>query len=224
MTHIQPARLVPESVANRGTAGERLMQPDNNMAPDLPCDTDMELVERVQRGDRRAFDFLVVRYQGRVMSLIARYVKNPQDVRDVAQDAFIKAYRSIALFRGDSAFYTWLYRIAVNAALNYLQCSTRMVSRSIDDAYDEVGGGAITALTDQQSPEAQLVGKQMKHLLDKAIADLPEELRMALLLREFDGFSYEEIAEVLQCPVGTVRSRIFRARDQVMKVIGYPEQ
>ncbi|MBK8973779.1 MAG: RNA polymerase sigma factor RpoE [Hahellaceae bacterium] len=192
----------------------------NLKAEDEACDVDSVLVQRVQRGDRRAFDFLVAKYQARVLSLIARYVREPQDVRDVAQEAFVKAYRSIGLFRGDSAFYTWLYRIAVNAALNFLSSHARQgIARSIDQM-DEEPFALGDALTNSDSPETELEGQQLKQQLDLAIQALPEELRQALLLREYDGLSYEEIADVLQCPIGTVRSRIFRARDQVMAATG----
>ncbi len=219
MSFEQPARLVPVSLANYRPVGERPMQTDAFEANEAACDTDLQLVARVQQGDRRAFDLLVVKYQARVMALISRYVRNPQDVRDVAQDAFVKAYRSIAQFRGDSAFYTWLYRIAVNSAFNHIGGASRMPSRSLD-AEEYGGSDLVEALTDRQSPEEVLAGRQLKTALDQAIAALPEELRVALLLREVDGLSYEDIMDIQQCPLGTVRSRIFRARDQVMKAVG----
>ncbi len=219
MSFEQPARLVPVSLANYRPVGERAMQTDAFEANEAACDTDLQLVARVQQGDRRAFDLLVVKYQARVMALISRYVRNPQDVRDVAQDAFVKAYRSIAQFRGDSAFYTWLYRIAVNSAFNHIGGASRMPSRSLD-AEEYGGSDLVEALTDRQSPEEVLAGRQLKTALDQAIAALPEELRVALLLREVDGLSYEDIMDIQQCPLGTVRSRIFRARDQVMKAVG----
>lgn len=220
MTLLQPARLVPDSVPNPSTTGERLMNGIEETGNGQACDVDSVLVLRVQRGDRRAFDFLVAKYQTRVMALISRYVREPQDVKDVAQEAFIKAFRSIEHFRGDSAFYTWLYRIAVNAALNFLSSHARQgVVRSIDQTDDEPML-VSDALTTMDSPESELEGRQLKRQLETAIQALPDELRQALLLREYDGLSYEDIAEVLQCPIGTVRSRIFRARDQVMVAAG----
>ena len=176
---------------------------------------DVALVQRVQQGDRRAFDQLVQRYQHKVLKLVMRYVRNHAEAEDVAQEAFLKAYRAIQSFRGDSAFYTWIYRIAVNPAKNYIASRGRRVSESkvdIEDA-ERIDGGE--ALKDADNPEGELARDELKKVIDKAIADLPQDLRSAVTLREFDGLSYEEIAEIMDCPVGTVRSRIFRAREAI---------
>jgi RNA polymerase sigma-70 factor (ECF subfamily) len=170
----------------------------------------------VQRGDKDAFGLLVVKYQHKVSYLVSRYVKNSGDVADVAQEAFIKAYRALPNFRGDSAFYTWLYRIAVNSAKNYLVSQGRKPPASDVDAEDADFYDGSDALKENNSPEKSLMSDQMEKLLfDK----LPEDLRMAISLRELEGLSYEEIANVMDCPVGTVRSRIFRAREALDKVI-----
>lgn len=175
-------------------------------------ETDQQLVKRAQKGDTRAFDLLVMKYQGRIASLVSRFVQDQADVEDVTQEAFIKAFRALPKFRGDSAFYTWLYRIASNAAKNYLVAKGRRPSAdtSIDDAeYFDEGD----ALRDSETPENRFFGEEMASIVKQTLDALPEELKMALVLREFDGLSYEEIAEVMDCPVGTVRSRIFRARE-----------
>jgi RNA polymerase sigma-70 factor (ECF subfamily) len=182
-------------------------------------DTDEQLVVRVQQGDKRAFDLLVLKYQHKVMSLISRYVSDSAEVQDVAQEAFIKAYRAIGRFRGDSAFYTWLYRIAANTAKNYLVARGRRPPGSDIDAEDaeflEMGG----ALKDVDAPDEQLAAGELREMVEATIKALPEDLRAALTLREYDGLSYEEIAAVMECPVGTVRSRIFRAREAVDKQV-----
>lgn len=175
---------------------------------------DAQLVQRVQQGDKRAFDLLVVRYQSRVAALISRFVRDRQDVLDLTQEAFVKAYRALDHFRGDSAFYTWLYRIAVNTAKNFLDASSRR-PQAVMDVDDAAVIDQGVALRENASPDKFLQRDQIKRLLDKAIAELPEELRGAFLLREFEGLSYEDIAAVLDCPIGTVRSRIFRARDAI---------
>jgi RNA polymerase sigma-70 factor (ECF subfamily) len=180
-------------------------------------DTDAQLVERVQKGDKRAFDLLVIKYQHKIYALVSRLVNDHAEVQDVTQEAFIKAYRALPNFRGDSAFYTWLYRIAVNTAKNYLVSRNRRPPGSDIDVDDAAQFAAESGLRDIDSPEQQLQGEQMIRIVDRAIAALPEDLRTALSLREFDGLSYEEIAEVMQCPVGTVRSRIFRAREAIDK-------
>ncbi|MGL4600751.1 MAG: RNA polymerase sigma factor RpoE [Plesiomonas sp.] len=174
--------------------------------------TDQVLVERVQQGDKRAFNLLVTRYQHKVAGLVSRYV--PQgDVPDVVQESFIKAYRALASFRGESAFYTWLYRIAVNTAKNYLVAQGRRPPSSDVDAEDaenfEVGG----ALKEISNPENLMLSEELKRVVFAAIEALPDDLKMAITLRELDGLSYEEIATIMDCPVGTVRSRIFRARE-----------
>lgn len=179
------------------------------------AETDQQLVERVQRGDSRAFDMLVLKYQHKILGLISRYVHDADEVQDVAQEAFIKAYKALPRFRGDSQFYTWLYRIAVNTAKNYLVSRSRRPPGSdveVEDAEYYEGGAA---LRDIESPESALFGAELKAVVEAAIADLPDDLRSAVTLREFDGLSYEDIAEIMDCPVGTVRSRIFRAREAI---------
>ena len=177
-------------------------------------DTDQQLVQRSQRGDLRAFDLLVLKYQGRIAALVSRYVSDAGEVEDVTQEAFIKAYRALGKFRGDSAFYTWLYRIAANAAKNHLVAKGRRpgADATIEDAegYDEGG-----LLSESASPEALAMGKELAEVVESALNELPDELKAALILREFDGLSYDDIADVLGCPVGTVRSRIFRAREAI---------
>lgn len=178
---------------------------------------DEQLVERVQRGDKAAFNLLVKKYQQKVVNLVARYVSNPGDVPDVAQEAFIKAYRALPTFRGESAFYTWLYRIAVNTAKNYLTSQGRRPPSSdveADEA-DSYGGGE--ALQEVSTPENLVLTEEIKHTVFSAIEALPEDLRTAITLRELEGLSYEEIAEIMDSPVGTVRSRIFRAREAIDK-------
>lgn len=178
-------------------------------------ETDAELVARVQRGDKRAFDLLVLKYQQRIMALISRFVRNRSEIADVAQEAFIKAYRALPNFRGDSQFYTWLYRIAINSAKNYLAAQSRRPQTANVDGLEPEQLADLAGQTDNASPERLLLTAELKGVIDDAIGLLPEELRTALLLREIDGLSYEEIAEVMDCPIGTVRSRIFRARDAV---------
>ncbi len=178
-------------------------------------EADQQLVERVQKGDKRAFEVLVLKYRHRIFSLVSRFVRDPDEVQDVVQEAFIKAYRALPGFRGDSAFYTWLYRIAINTAKNYLVSRSRRppgVDIEVEDAeYLETAG----SLRDNADPESLLATEQLRAAVDGAIRRLPEDLRTALSLREYEGLSYEEIAEVMRCPVGTVRSRIFRAREAV---------
>lgn len=179
------------------------------------AETDQQLIARVQKGDTRAFDMLVLKYQHKIFGLISRYVHDADEVQDVAQEAFIKAYKALPKFRGDSQFYTWLYRIAVNTAKNYLVSRSRRPPGSDVDVEDAeyFDGGA--ALRDIESPESALFGAELKAVVENAIADLPDDLRTAVTLREFDGLSYEDIAEIMECPVGTVRSRIFRAREAI---------
>ena len=179
------------------------------------AETDQQLVARVQKGDSRAFDLLVLKYQHKIFSLIGRYVHDADEVQDVAQEAFIKAYRALPKFRGDSQFYTWLYRIAVNTAKNHLVSRSRRPPGSdveVEDAEYYEGGAA---LRDIETPESALFGAELKDVVEAAIRDLPDDLRSAVTLREFDGLSYEDIAEIMDCPVGTVRSRIFRAREAI---------
>ena len=179
---------------------------------------DEQLVERVQRGDKAAFNLLVKKYQHKVVNLVARYVNNPGDVPDVAQEAFIKAYRALPTFRGESAFYTWLYRIAVNTAKNYLTSQGRRPPSSDVEADEaESYGGGGEALQEVSTPENLALTDEIKRTVFSAIEALPEDLRTAITLRELEGLSYEEIAEIMDCPVGTVRSRIFRAREAIDK-------
>ena len=181
--------------------------------------TDQQLVDQVMAGNKNAFNLLVMRYQHRVAALIARFVQDPQEVEDVAQEAFIKAYRALPLFRGDSAFYTWLYRIAVNTAKNYLVARSRRPPAQ-DLEIDEVESTETgSVLREIESPEGSLSTSELKAVIELALDSLPEELKTAFILREFSGLSYEDIAEVMDCPVGTVRSRIFRAREVIDRKI-----
>jgi RNA polymerase sigma-70 factor (ECF subfamily) len=182
-------------------------------------ENDQQLVERVRKGDPRAFDLLVLKYQHKIYGLISRYVQDADEVQDVAQEAFIKAYRALPRFRGDSAFYTWLYRIAINTAKNHLVSRARRPPGSDIEVEDAEHYDGATALRDIESPENALFGAELKAVVERAIADLPEDLRTAVTLREFDGLSYEDIADVMDCPVGTVRSRIFRAREAIDKQV-----
>ncbi len=181
--------------------------------------TDKQLVARVKKGDSRAFDMLVMKYQHRIMGLISRYVHDADEVQDVAQEAFIKAYRALPRFRGDSAFYTWMYRIAINTAKNHLVSRSRRppgTDVELEDAEYYEGGGALREL---ENPENALFGDELKGVVESAIGNLPDDLRTAVTLREFDGLSYEDIADIMDCPVGTVRSRIFRAREAIDKQV-----
>jgi RNA polymerase sigma-70 factor (ECF subfamily) len=181
--------------------------------------SDKALVQRVKQGDRSAFDLLVVKYQHKILNLIMRYVKDPSEAMDVAQEAFIKAYRAVPGFRGDSAFYTWLYRIAINTAKNHLVAVRRRPMNLDFDLLDSESFEPFAALRDIDSPEHLALTDEIGEVINKAIKDLPDELRTAILLREIEGMSYEEIAETMECPVGTVRSRIFRAREAIDKKI-----
>ena len=179
--------------------------------------SDQQLVERVQRGDKNAFNLLVQKYQNKVINLISRYIRNQADVADVAQEAFIKAYRALPNFRGDSAFYTWLYRIAVNTAKNHLVSQGRRAPSNDVDAEEAEFYEGSDALKEFASPERLMLSDEIKQVIFDTLETLPEELKMAISLRELDGMSYEEIANVMECPVGTVRSRIFRAREAIDK-------
>lgn len=176
--------------------------------------TDQELVEKAQQGDKKAFNLLVVRYQNRVAGLLTRYVSR-DDIPDIVQESFIKAYRSLASFRGESAFYTWLYRIAVNTAKNHLTALGRRPPKEDILAEDAESYDAGTQLRETDTPENLVLSNELKRVVFETIENLPEELKMAITLREIEGLSYEEIAEVMNCPVGTVRSRIFRAREAI---------
>ena len=180
-------------------------------------DTDNELIERVKNGEKSAYDLLVLKYQQRVVNLVSRFVRNHSDALDVTQEAFIKAYRALPNFRGDSAFYTWLYRIAVNTAKNQLAVQSRRPKISDYDVSDIEQIEGNTALKDEATPESLLLKDELQATVLKAIEDLPEDLKTAIMLREIEGLSYEEIACVMECPIGTVRSRIFRARESIDK-------
>lgn len=176
---------------------------------------DQALVERVQQGDKRAFDLLVLKYQLRISKLIARLVRNPADVPDVAQETFIKAYRALPRFRGDSAFYTWIYRIAINTAKNHLVSSGRKSPGSSIDVQDAEDYGASDWLKEYATPERKALADEIHVTVNRAVSELPSDLREAITLREIEGLSYEDIADAMDCPIGTVRSRIFRAREAI---------
>jgi len=182
-------------------------------------DSDKRLVERVKRGDKRAFDVLVLKYQHRIANLITRYVRDQDEVLDVTQEVFVKAYRAMNNFRGDAQFYTWLYRIAINTAKNFLVAKSRRPPDTDIDVDEREFSEQSVVISEEGNPEDQLSGEQLKRVLQKALEDLPEELRVALMLREFDGLTYDEIAQIMDCPVGTVRSRIFRGRESIEKSI-----
>lgn len=179
--------------------------------------TDQQLVERVQRGDKKAFDLLVLKYQQRIVNLVSRFVRNPTDALDVTQDAFIKAYRALPNFRGESAFYTWMYRIAVNTAKNYLAVQARRPMDAEQDISEIEHFEGENALKEYSTPEHLLLRDEIQATVIKAIEDLPEDLKVAITLREVEGLSYEDIAIAMDCPIGTVRSRIFRAREAIDK-------
>jgi len=176
---------------------------------------DQALVERVQKGDKQAFDVLVLKYQNKIIQLVYRYVHDSDEARDVAQEAFIKAYKAIGRFRGESAFYTWIYRIAINTAKNYLVASGRRPPRADIDAQDAEQYEGATGLKEYATPERVLLKDEIQETIARAIDELPDDLRTAITLRELEGLSYEEIAQTMECPIGTVRSRIFRARDAI---------
>ncbi len=177
--------------------------------------TDKELVQRVQQGDKKSFDLLVLKYQNRIIKLVSRYVREPSDAMDVAQEAFLKAYRALPNFRGDSAFYTWLYRIAINTAKNHLVSLSRRPAEAHLENSDGEQMDVEELQKDIATPENLLLADEIKHTILDAMRKLPEDLRVAITLREVDGLTYEEIAEAMDCPIGTVRSRIFRAREAV---------
>lgn len=180
---------------------------------------DQELVRRVQAGDKKAFDLLVMKYQQRIVHVITGFVHDPVEAMDVAQEAFIKAYRAIPNFRGDSAFYTWLYRIAINTAKNYLTAAARRPPQMDVDASEATNYFDAPELKEFETPENKLMSDELENTIHEAIDDLPEDTATAIRLREFEGMSYEEIAQAMDCPIGTVRSRIFRAREAIDKQI-----
>lgn len=184
---------------------------------EIQDDNDQQLVQRVQKGDKSAFDLLVLKYQHRVLKLVGRFVNDAAEAEDVAQEAFLKAYRALPAFRGESAFYTWLYRIAINTAKNTLVSNRR---RPVDfnlDLQDPEQYERQARLKEADTPEGVLLTEEIRGVVERALAQLPEDLRTAIVLRELEGLSYEEIAEAMDCPVGTVRSRIFRAREAIDK-------
>ena len=179
-------------------------------------DIDLRLVKRVQEGDKKAFDLLVLKYQRKVMSIIARLVRQPAEIEDIAQETFIKVYRAISNFKGESAFYTWLYRIAVNCTHTYVEKNLKRSLLPDEKITLDEGTFALNpSLIDSHTPESHLVNQEIVQVIAQSMAELPEELRRALELRELEGLSYDEIAEQMQTPVGTVRSRIFRAREAI---------
>jgi len=183
-------------------------------------EADQALVERVKRGDKAAFDLLVIKYQSRIISLVSRFVRNHADAQDVTQEAFLKAYRALPNFRGESAFYTWLYRIAINTAKNYLAIAANKRPFEMDQdvtEMEQIDEG--NALKDWETPEHLLLTQEIQDTVIRAIDGLPDDLHTAIRLRELEGLSYEEIAEAMDCPIGTVRSRIFRAREAIDKLL-----
>lgn len=181
--------------------------------------TDLELVQRVQAGDKKSFDVLVLKYQHKVINLVMRYMHDPDTAQDVAQEAFIKAYRGLKNFRGESAFYTWLYRIAINTAKNHLVSQGRRAPTNDIDAEEAEQFEGESALKEYGTPENEMLRDEIQSIVSNAIDALPDDLRTAIVLRELEGMSYEEIAEAMDCPIGTVRSRIFRARESIDKVL-----
>ena len=177
---------------------------------------DQRLVERAQAGEKQAFDLLVTKYQRKLSRLLSRFIRDPAEVEDVAQEAFVKAYRALPSFRGDSAFYTWLYRIGINTAKNYLVALGRRAPTTTEfDADEAETFEDADQLRDINTPESMLMSKQIGETVNAAMDELPEELRTAITLREIEGLSYEEISAIMNCPIGTVRSRIFRAREAI---------
>lgn len=177
---------------------------------------DQVLVEKVQKGDKRAFDLLVVKYQRKLARLLSRFIRDPNEIEDITQETFIKAYKALPSFRGESAFYTWLYRIGINTAKNYLVAMGRRAPTTTEYDHDEAESFEDAGhLHDINTPERELMSKEIAETVNEAVANLPEELKTAITLREIEGLSYEEIATMMNCPIGTVRSRIFRAREAI---------
>jgi RNA polymerase sigma-70 factor, ECF subfamily len=179
-------------------------------------EVDQQLVERAQQGDKRAFELLVAKYQGKLLRLLSRFIRDAGDVEDVTQETFIKAYRALPTFRNDSAFYTWLYRIGVNTAKNYLVANRRRTATITEiDPEGAEGSEEAESFKDLNTPESELASRQIAESVNQTLQQLPEELRTAITLREIEGLGYEEIAQIMNCPIGTVRSRIFRAREAI---------
>lgn len=210
---VVPAIPDPDEFADR--ADRKTIEGETERARMSEAQVDQLLVERVQKGDKKAFDLLINKYQHRIVSLVARYVSDPAEALDVSQEAFIKAYRAIDRFRGDSAFYTWLYRIAINTAKNWLVARKRRPPASDIDAADAEQYDLESRLKEQGTPENEMMREEIKRTVFETIAKLPEDLRTAIMLREMEGMSYEDIAVTMDCPIGTVRSRIFRAREAI---------
>ena len=204
------------------------MSPASRSVPEQGMSVDQELVQRVQAGDKNAFDVLIIKYQQRIINVITGFVHDPVEAQDVAQEAFVKAYRAIPNFRGDSAFYTWLYRIAINTSKNHLAARARRPPTSDVDAADATNVYDAPELKEFETPESNLVSDELEHAIHQAIDELQEDTATAIKLREFEGMSYEEISEAMECPIGTVRSRIFRAREaieqRIQTVMGEGEQ
>ena len=228
---IAPSRKVSEATARRDAAASARPRVVRATVPASSTDLsrgdapgtkplsdkeiDMALVERVQRGDKGAYDLLVLKYQHRIGHLVSRYVHDAHETQDVTQEAFIKAYRGLKNFRGDSAFYTWLYRIAINTAKNHLVTMSRKISDTGIDAADAEQFESGGRLRENATPEREMLTEEIRTVVQRSIEALPEDLRTAITLREFEGMSYEEIAQAMDCPIGTVRSRIFRAREAI---------
>ena len=204
------------------------MSPATRSVPEQGMSVDQELVQRVQAGDKNAFDVLIIKYQQRIINVITGFVHDPVEAQDVAQEAFVKAYRAIPNFRGDSAFYTWLYRIAINTSKNHLAARARRPPTSDVDAADATNVYDAPELKEFETPESNLVSDELEQAIHQAIDELQEDTATAIKLREFEGMSYEEISEAMECPIGTVRSRIFRAREaieqRIQTVMGEGEQ
>jgi len=216
------AEVMEQGQSDNAGKTARLKAPDAMQAkPKNMSDraSDQLLVDRVLAGEKHAYDLLVVKYQHKLVKLIMRYVHDHAEAMDVAQEAFLKAYRALPKFRGDSAFYTWLYRIAINTAKNHIVAARRRPLAYSEDIDDPERYEWHAHLQETDSPEAQAMGSELQEILEKALTELPDDLRTAIMLRELDGLSYEEIAEAMDCPVGTVRSRIFRAREALDKHI-----
>jgi RNA polymerase sigma-70 factor (ECF subfamily) len=218
MTAVSIRKLDPEQSrpSNSQVAPAHKVQKGvEERAPMSEAQVDQLLVERVQKGDKTAFDLLINKYQHRIISLVSRYVGDQAEAMDVAQEAFIKAYRAIGKFRGDSAFYTWLYRIAINTAKNWLVARKRRPPATDIDAADAEQYDMDSRLKDRGTPENEMMRDEIKETVFSTIAQLPDDLRTAIMLREIEGMSYEDIATTMECPIGTVRSRIFRAREAI---------
>jgi len=215
LRHPEPATGRPAPIPRTPATAVRPATPAEPAANVSEKEIDQQLVQRVQKGDRRAFDLLVGKYQHKIMAVISRYIRNADEVQDVAQDTFVRAWKALPNFRGDSAFFTWLYRIAINTAKNQLVSKSRRPPDTDIDIDDAQFLDSADGLRDADTPLGHVLTDEIQATVRRALDALPEEMRQAISLREFDGLSYEEIAEVMDCPVGTVRSRIFRAREAI---------